>query len=249
MPEYLQSHDRHNIAYHRHHGNNTPGVIFLSGFMSDMSGEKAQAVMQWCQTFDHSCVRFDYFGHGESSGDFEQGTISRWLEDAITVIDELSNGPQVLVGSSMGGWLSLLAALQRPQRIAGLIGIAAAPDFTKNLVENRLDENAKTQLHQNGVCYRPSQYSDQPYAITRALIDDGYQHLLLHDDIALSCPVRLLHGQQDIDVPWQISMQICAKLASSDVTVTILKDAEHRLSRLSDLTLLTATLAQLCQGY
>jgi pimeloyl-ACP methyl ester carboxylesterase len=213
--------------------------------MSDMSGIKATTLESWCRRRGQAFVRFDYLGHGESSGRFEQGSIGRWSEDAIAVIDHLSEGPQILVGSSMGGWIMLLAALARPGRIAALLGIAAAPDFTVRLLSARLNDAQRQRLQTDGVIYLPSVYSDEPYAITRELIEDGSRHLLLDDRIALDCPVRLIHGIGDPDVPWQTSLKLAEQLSSNDVHLKLVKDGGHRLSRGQDLQLLSDTLAEL----
>jgi pimeloyl-ACP methyl ester carboxylesterase len=244
QPAHLQRHDGETMACYRSAGR-SPGVIFLGGCMSDMSGIKATTLEHWCRTQGQAFVRFDYLGHGESSGSFEQGTIGRWSEDAIAVVDQLSEGPQILVGSSMGGWIMLLTALARPGRIAGLLGIAAAPDFTERLLTVKLNEAERKQLQSAGVVYQPSAYSDKPYAITRLLIEEGNQHLLLQADIPLSCPVRLLHAMNDVDVPWQNSLKLAEQLSSDDVRLILLKDGEHRLSREQDLQILISTLAEL----
>jgi pimeloyl-ACP methyl ester carboxylesterase len=186
-------------------------------------------------------LRFDYSGHGASGGRFEDGTIGRWTQDALLMIDRLSSGPLLLVGSSMGGWIALLAALARSDRIAGLIGIAAAPDFTETLMWQAMTFEERATLQRDGVLHVPSQYGE-PYPITRALIEDGRDHLLLTGPIALDRPVRLLHGQGDPDVPWETSLRIAERLTGSDVQVILVKDGDHRLSRPQDLELLRRTL-------
>jgi pimeloyl-ACP methyl ester carboxylesterase len=189
-------------------------------------------------------LRFDYSGHGTSGGQFEQGTIGRWAADALAIIDQVSEGPLVLVGSSMGGWIALLAASARPERVAALIGIAAAPDFTEVLMWQAMSFEQRITLMSKGVLDVPSQYGD-PYPITRALIEDGRNHLLLHEAIAINCPVRLLHGQCDPDVPWEFALRIADQLTGRDVRVILVKDGDHRLSRPQDLALLRQTLATL----
>ena len=222
-----------------------PGVVFLGGFNSDMTGTKAEELSAFCANEGRAFLRFDYSGHGASGGRFADGTIGRWAEDAACVFDRLTDGPQVLVGSSMGGWIALLLALRRPERAAALVGIAAAPDFTARIVEE-LPAEAREAIAREGVWRRPSEYGD-PYPITRALLEEGERHMLLRGGgpIPISAPVRLLHGQRDPDVPWQLSLWAAEALASEDVQVTLVKDGDHRLSRPRDLALLRRTLAAL----
>jgi pimeloyl-ACP methyl ester carboxylesterase len=234
------------IAYHVLEGK-SPGVIFCGGFKSDMTGTKALALEAYCRDAGRAFVRFDYFGHGESSGPFEDGTIGRWAADAIAVIDEVAAGEQVLVGSSMGGWIMLLAALARPQRIAGLVGIAPAPDFTEDLMWNTFPPEIRATLERDGVYREPSQYSDEPYTITKRLIDEGRQHLLLTRPIPLTCPVRILHGMNDPDVPWRHSLKLADALQSEDVTITYVKAGDHRLSEPGDILRLTGAVDALCR--
>ena len=245
VAKFLQRSDGHKLAYEQTTGTDQrPGIIFLGGFKSDMTGSKALFLEQWCQLQGRHFIRFDYLGHGASSGSFAAGTIGRWRDDALAVLDELSNGPQILVGSSMGGWMMLLTALARPERIAGLIGIASAPDFTERLIWQRLNDAQRQQLQQTGVWQRSSEYSEEPYPITLQLIEEGRNHLLLNDPIQLNCPVRLLHGMSDEDVPWQLSTCIAEQITGHDIRITLLKDGEHRLSRPQDLQLLAGTLLQ-----
>jgi pimeloyl-ACP methyl ester carboxylesterase len=233
------------IAYHRHEGK-TPGVMFLGGFMSDMTGLKATSLEDHCRARGRAFVRFDYLGHGQSSGAFADGTIGRWAQDAVCVLDELTDGPQLLVGSSMGGWIMLLAALARPDRVAGLVGIAAAPDFTETLIWHRMSADARAALQRDGVWHEPSRYSATPYAITRTLIEDGRKHLLLEQPIAVHCPVTLVHGMEDRDVPWQHAMLIAERLLSRHVAVTLVKDGDHRLSRPEDIARLCRIVDGMC---
>lgn len=221
-----------------------PTVVFLPGYGSDMTGDKATALAAFCARRGRAMLRFDYSGHGASGGIFQDGTIGMWSADAITAIDRLTDGPLVLIGSSMGGWIALLAALARPQRVVALVGIAAAPDFTETLMWPALTFAQRTALMENGVIHRPSQYGD-PTPITRALIEDGRNHLVLTGSIPLDCPVRLLHGQADPDVPWEMSLRIADELTSSEVQVILVKDGDHRLSRPQDLALLQRTLLPL----
>ncbi len=233
------------IAYRQSDGD-TPGVVFLGGFASDMTGTKATALEDHCRAAGRAFLRFDYTGHGESSGRFEDGTIGRWAQDALHALDALTEGPQVLIGSSMGGWIMLLCALARPARVAGLIGIAAAPDFTEDLLWPRLDDAARAAIERDGVWRQPSEYDARGYAITRALIEDGRKHLLFDRPIAIHVPVRLIHGMKDNSVPWTTAPRIAATLLADDVTVKLVKDGDHRLSREQDLAILFDTLDALC---
>jgi pimeloyl-ACP methyl ester carboxylesterase len=219
-------------------GEHLPGVIFLSGFKSDMSGSKATALAEFCRARGQAFLCFDYFAHGETGGDFAAGTIGRWRDDAVAALDELSEGPQILIGSSMGGWLMLLAALARPARIRGLIGIAAAPDFTEDLIFAALGEADRDKLQRDGRLEQPSAYSDDPYVISWKLIAEARRHLLLREAIPLDCPVRLLQGMADPDVPFAVALRLTEKLRSSDVQLRLIKDGDHRLSRPQDLRLL-----------
>ncbi len=224
-----------------------PGVMFLGGFKSDMTGTKATALEAHCRAAGRAFVRFDYAGHGESSGRFEEGTIGRWAADAIAVLDRVAQGPQVLVGSSMGGGVMLLAALARPGRVAGLVGVAAAPDFTEDLMWARLSEEARGRLMAEGVYHNPSEHGEAPYPITRALIEEGREHLLLRGAIGIDCPVRLIHGMADGDVPWEVSLRLCEALRSGDVSLALVKGGDHRLSGPGDIERLTATIEALCR--
>jgi pimeloyl-ACP methyl ester carboxylesterase len=234
------------LAWTRHDGR-SPTVVFLPGFRSDMNGDKASALAAFCAACGQAMLRFDYSGHGASGGRFEEGTIGGWADDALLMIDRQCSGPLLLVGSSMGGWIALLAALARPDRVTGLIGIAAAPDFTETLMWQAMTCEERATLQRDGVLRVPSQYGE-PYPITRVLIEDGRDHLVLAGPIALDCPVRLLHGQCDPDVPWETSLRIADRLTGSDVQVILVKDGDHRLSRPHDLALLRRTLdALLCE--
>jgi pimeloyl-ACP methyl ester carboxylesterase len=236
--------DGETVAYHRTPGSG-PTVIFCGGFMSDMSGTKALALEALCHERGQGYVRFDYLGHGESSGDFADGTIGRWADDALAVIDMLGDdAPVLLVGSSMGGWIMLLAALARRQRVAGLVGIAAAPDFTRRMVEEEFDDEQRLALLHQGRIELPSEYDDGPYVITQALIDDGNARCLLDGAIALDMPVRLLHGMQDTAVPWQTALTIAEALESEQVNVILVKDGDHRLSEPPDIARLCAAVAE-----
>ncbi len=222
-----------------------PTVVWLGGFNSDMTGTKAVALEAWAEGQGRGYIRFDYAGHGQSHGRFEDGTIGQWRSDALAVIDHCTTGPVVLVGSSMGGWIALLVALARPQRVAGIVLVAPAPDFTEDLMWAGFPDAVKDQILTTGSWLRPSAYGEAPYPITRALIEDGRNHLLLRAPIPVTVPVRILHGQADPDVPWQRSLSLMEQLAGDDVTATFVKDGDHRLSTPRDLALLSATLEQL----
>jgi pimeloyl-ACP methyl ester carboxylesterase len=232
------------IAYHRLAGA-APGIVFLGGFRSDMNGNKALFLEDYCRERGRAYVRFDYFGHGESSGDFAEGTVSRWRDDSVAVLDSLTEGRQILVGSSMGGWIMVLAALARPERVAGLVGIAAAPDATTDLMLARFNEEQRRELHKTGRVILPSEFDPAGYLYTRALIEDGNRNLVLRGPIRLSCKVRLLHGMEDKSVPWQQSLGLCERLQSRDVELTLVKDGDHRLSRDEDLVRLARVLDEL----
>jgi pimeloyl-ACP methyl ester carboxylesterase len=232
------------IAYHRLEGA-APGVVFLGGFRSDMTGTKALFLEDYCRRRGRAYVRFDYFAHGQSSGDFADGTISRWRDDAVAVIDSLTEGPQILVGSSMGGWIMVLAALARPERVAALVGIAAAPDFTTDLLPNRLSDAQQLELNETGRIVLASSYDPAGYLYTKALVDDGNRNVVLRGAIPLTCPVRLLHGMADESVPWRQSLKLAERLDGRDVALTLVKDGDHRLSRDEDLARLARVLDDL----
>jgi len=222
----------------------SPAVVFLPGYRSAMSGEKATALATLCKLRGQGLLLFDYSGHGSSSGQFEDGTVGRWTADALAAIDQLTEGPLVLVGSSMGGWVALLCATARRSRIAALVGIAAAPDFTEALLWQALSFEQRAIMMTHGVIRLPSQYGE-PTPVTRALIEDGRQHLVLNAPVELACPVRLLQGQEDPDVPWELALRLAAQIAGTDVQLTLIKDGDHRLSRPQDLALLERTLIPL----
>ena len=228
------------IAYHRLPGA-PPGILFLGGFRSDMAGTKARFLDEYCRRRGRAFVRFDYFGHGQSSGEFERGTIGQWREDALAVLDELTHGPQILVGSSLGGWIMLLAALARRERVRALLGIAPAADFTEALWD-RLSAAQRRACTRDGVLTLPSEYDPAGYRYSRALFEDGRRHLLLRAPIALACPVRLLHGMRDEAVPWQRSLALAERPESRDVVVSLVKEGDHRLSSDADLARLAQTL-------
>jgi pimeloyl-ACP methyl ester carboxylesterase len=221
-----------------------PTVVFLPGFKSDMTGDKATALRDFCAATGRAMLRLDYSGHGASGGAFTDGTIGRWMADARMLIERLTGGPLLPVGSSMGGWIALLLARALPERVAGLVGIAAAPDFTERLMWAAMAPAEQVRLLRDGFLDVPSEYG-APYRITRTLIEDGRRHLLLDAAIPVACPVRLLQGQRDPDVPWETALTLAARLESRDVEVTLIKEGDHRLSRPADLALLTRTVAAL----
>jgi len=243
-PAYFDRPDGARIAYHKTEGKG-PCVVFLPGFRSDMTGGKALALEALCKTRGQAFLRFDYTGHGASSGEFEEGSIGEWSRDAIGAIEKLTEGPLLLVGSSMGGWIMLLAALKMKPRIAGLVGIAAAPDFTETLMWTNMPAETRAELIDKGVIYQPSDYDPEPTPITMRMIEDGRKHMLLDGPIALDCPVRLIHGQRDFDVPWEWSERIADALASEDVEIIYVKAGDHRLSEPHDLRRLERVVAGL----
>jgi pimeloyl-ACP methyl ester carboxylesterase len=231
-----------------------PGLLWLGGFKSDMRGTKAEALAAWAQAHGRACVRFDYSGHGESGGDFAVCTIGGWLEDSLAVFDAFCRGPQVVIGSSMGGWLALLllralkarsaAGRSSPASVAGLVLIAPAVDFTEVLMWRKFPPKVKRMIEREGAWARPSAYSPEPHLITRGLIEEGRQHLLLGSMIETGCPVRILQGVQDPDVPWSHAVELSARLAQDDVVLTLVKDGDHRLSRPEDIERLIGAVAE-----
>jgi pimeloyl-ACP methyl ester carboxylesterase len=232
----------HRLAWRRVEGAG-PTVVWLSGFNSDMTGTKAQAIADWAQASGRDYLRFDYFGHGGSSGEFAKGTITRWREDALAVIDRLTEGPLVLVGSSMGGWIACLAALARPKRVAGMVLIAPAPDFTERLMRPSLPPEAQRDLEKHGVWLRPSEYG--LYPISRTLLEDGARWSILGAPIGIHVPVRILQGAADPDVPWRHALELAEAIESEDVVFTLIKDGDHRLSRPEDIERLLAAVEEL----
>ena len=241
--QHLEIGENLRLAY-RHRAGRGPTLVFLPGYMSDMDGGKASAIDAWAAAEGRAMLRFDYAGCGISDGEFEAQTLDNWRNDVLAMIDEVIGGPVVLVGSSMGGWLMLLAALARPERVAGLVGIAAAPDFTSW----GFSQEQKLTILQDGKLEEPSAYSDQPYVTTRAFWQSGESLRLLHAPLAIDCPVRLLHGQADADVPWAYSLELMKLLRSADVQTILVKDGDHRLSRDGDIALLIATVNGLLEA-
>lgn len=236
------------IAVRTREGKN-PGLFWLGGFKSDMKGTKAEALDRWADQEGRACVRFDYSGHGDSGGAFTDGTISRWLEESITVYVTFARGPQVIIGSSMGGWLALLLARALCERqgaapIAGMVLIAPAVDFTEELMWKQFPVSTKREIEQKGVWMRPSEYGNDPYPITRGLIEDGRKHLLLGGLIETRCPVHILQGVQDPDVPWHHAVELVSRFSRDDVVITLIKDGDHRLSRPEDIERLIAAVKE-----
>jgi pimeloyl-ACP methyl ester carboxylesterase len=232
------------LAWRRVEGKG-PTVVWLGGFHSEMTATKGEALAAWAMEGRRAFLRFDYFGHGQSDGRFEEGTISRWRGDALAVIDRLTEGRVVLVGSSMGGWLACLAALARPERIAGLVLIAPAADFTQALLAPRLPPEALAAIAREGQWTRPSQYDGDGYPITRALLEDGRQWLILPGPVAIEAPVRIVQGGADPDVPWTHGLDLAHALVGPDVVFTLIRDGDHRLSRPQDLTRLIAAVGEM----
>jgi pimeloyl-ACP methyl ester carboxylesterase len=242
---FLAQADGEAIAWRRVAGAG-PTLVWLGGFRSDMAGTKAQALAEWATGAGRACVRFDYLGHGESSGDFgAKGTITRWREDALAVIDRLTEGPLVLVGSSMGGWIACLAAMARPERVAAMVLIAPASDFTEKLMAPNIPPEGREALDRDGVWLRPSLYGD-PYPITRMLLEDGARWSILGSEpVPIEVPVRILQGAEDPDVPWAHALELAQQLKSQDVVFTLIKDGDHRLSRPQDIARLIAAVVDL----
>ncbi len=219
----------------------SPTVVFLGGLRSAMTGTKATFLETYCRAHGRAYLRFDYRGHGESGGRLETSCVGDWLDDTLAVLDGATEGRLVLVGSSLGGWLALLAGLARPDRVAGLVLVAAAPDFTEDLVRARLTDEQRAALETRGMLHLPSAYGE-PLPITRRLIEEGARHLVLRAPIPLHCPIHLLHGQKDCDVPWTTALDLAARLEGGRITVELIKDGDHRLSRDGDLRRLAAAL-------
>ena len=238
MTTFLTTPQGRHIAYHRTEGKE-PGVVFLGGFRSDMTGSKAMHLQAWAEATGRAFLRFDYSGHGQSHGAFTDGSISAWREDAASVIEVLTEGPQILVGSSMGGWIALLLARDLPHRVAGFIGIAAAPDFTERMWEAEFTLAERTALLEEGVFLRPSDYSEEAYPITLRLIEDGRQNLVMNGPLPMHMPVRLLQGSADTDVPPTVAISLFHQISSPDLRLTLVKDADHRFSTPPCLAMVT----------
>ncbi|MHC0053265.1 alpha/beta fold hydrolase [Actibacterium sp. D379-3] len=239
MPRTLTTPAGRRIAYHQSAGDG-PGVVFLGGFKSDMQGTKAVHLEAWAQARGRAFLRFDYSGHGQSSGAFTEGCIGDWAGDAMAAITMLTTGPQILVGSSMGGWISLLVARAMPDRVAGLVGIAAAPDFTEDSMWAGFSAVQKAELAQTGQVALPSDYDDGPYIITRRLIEEGRDQLVLRAPLPLPFPVRLLQGTADADVDMSVALRLLDHIDGDDVRLTLVKGADHRFSTPDCLALIEA---------
>ncbi|NIY80179.1 alpha/beta hydrolase [Celeribacter sp. HF31] len=246
MTDYLDTPSGRRIAYNRLEGEGT-GVVFLGGFMSDMAGTKAVALEQWAAAQGRPFLRFDYSGHGESAGEFRDGCIGDWAEDAQAVIEALTDGPQVLVGSSMGGWISLLMCKRIHPRVGGLVTIAAAPDFTEDGFWAGFDETQRKALIDEGVVMVPSDYAD-PYPITRRLIEDGRDHLILRSPLALPFPVRFLQGTADTSVSVETAMQLFDHAVGDDIRLTLVKGADHSFSTVECLKIIEAAIFDVLAG-
>ena len=242
MLQHLNTPSGRKIAYHKTDGAG-PGVVFLGGFMSDMEGTKALHLENWCKAQGMSFLRFDYSGHGQSSGACEEGCIGDWAEDARAIVEAQSSGPQILVGSSMGGWISLLLAREIPDWVAGIVGIAAAPDFTEDSMWAGFSETQKSELQEEGLIMLPSDY-DEDYPITRRLIEDGRDHLVLRTPLDLPFSVRLLHGTADADVALSVPLRLLEHATGPDIRLTLVKDADHRFSDPDCLALIEAAVEE-----
>jgi pimeloyl-ACP methyl ester carboxylesterase len=244
-PNFLQLPGERQLAYH-HVPGKLPGVLFCGGYTSDMTGTKALALEGFCREQGRAFIRFDYSGHGASSGDFADGTIGAWTDDALAIVDRVAAGPLVVVGSSMGGWIMLLVASARPERVAGLIGVAAAPDFTEDLLAQATPEQRRA-LAEQGYWMQPSVYGPS-YPVTRRFIDEAREHLVLPGPIPIPCPVHLLHGQRDPDVPWRTALRLAERLQAEDVTVELIKAGDHRLSTERDLARIKAAIQRIAEA-
>jgi pimeloyl-ACP methyl ester carboxylesterase len=243
-PRFVETPDGARLAYYLSPGT-PPTVVFLSGFASHMGGTKALHLERWCRDSSRAYLRLDYQGHGKSSGDFEDGTVGVWARDALAVIEAVCEGPVLLVGSSMGAWIMLIVARELGERVQGLLGIASAPDFTQELIHDHLDAAQRVQLNRDGRLERASSYEQGPNVVTLRMLEEGREHLQLGEVIPITCPVRLIHGLEDPDVPWEISLRLCDRLDSHDVQVVLVKGGGHRLAEPAELDLIATTLAGL----
>ena len=248
MITYLERENAPKLAYIHttatDQGAHLPTMMFLGGFRSDMNGSKATYLEECCKKRGQAYIRFDYRGHGQSDGKFEEGCISDWTQDAMDILDHCTSDKVMLVGSSMGGWISLLTALKRPERVHSLIGLAAAPDFTQ-WIEEGMNEAQRKDIQDQGYFELPNEYDDTPYIITRRLIEDSRQNFLLNNDINIEAPVRLIQGKADTDVPWQTAERIKEKITGNDVETLLIEDADHRLSSAEQFDLINKTAQEL----
>ena len=246
-PDFLTTSHGRRIAYHKSKGAG-PGVVFLGGFMSDMEGTKAVHLEAWARTEGRAFLRFDYSGHGQSSGTFQEGAIGDWADDAKEAIAALTDGPQILVGSSMGGWISSLILRDMPEKVAGFVGIAAAPDFTEDSMWAGFDDNQRATLLTDGIVHLPSDYGD-PYPISRRLIEDGRDQLVLRTALPAHVPVRLLQGTDDADVSQDVALRLLHHLDGEDIALTLVKGADHRFSAPAELGLIEAAISEVTAHY
>lgn len=241
---FLNATSGHRIAYHTSPGEGV-GVMFCPGYRSDMHSTKATALAEWCASNNVPLTRFDYRGHGKSDMAFKDFTIGGAMEDALAVLDQAGGREVILIGSSMGAWVALNAALERKGQVRGFIGIASAPDFTERLMFARMSPEQRRELMEEGQIWAYSEMTDSDYPVTRHFIEEARHHLLLDDIVGLDIPVQLLHGQADVDVPWETSLELASRLMSEDVTLTLIKDGDHRLNRPADLALMTDALTRM----
>ncbi|MDZ7758608.1 alpha/beta hydrolase [Rhodohalobacter sp.] len=244
-PIQLTTHDGLKIAAHKLEGE-SPTTLFVPGFFSNMEGTKATFLEKQCKKRGRAYIRFDYRGHGQSDGKFEDGTLTDWLNDTLLVLDELADAPVVAVGSSMGGWIAVLAALRRPDKICGLVGIASSPDFTEDIWHRRMTDQQQSVMNEQGYIAQPSEYRDEPIIITKRLLDSGKDHLLLHKkSLDFDIPVTLIHGMEDRDVPWQKSEKLNRLIGEEQSELILVPDGAHRLSRDKDLELIDREIVKL----
>ncbi len=244
-PKYLTTPEGRKLAYHQSgEASKLPGIVFLGGFKSDMEGTKALYLEDWAKRRNRAFLRFDYSGHGQSSGDFLDGSIGDWAQDAMDMIGEVTDGPQILVGSSMGGWMALLVARALPEKTAGLVGIAAAPDFTEDSMWTGFTDAQRAEMAKTGQVALPSDYADDPYIITARLIEDGRENLVLRDPLNLPFPVRLLHGTADTDVAQTVPLRLLEHATCEDMHLTLVKGADHRFSEPAQLQLIREAIAE-----
>jgi len=244
----LTNADGSKLAYNKLEGG-TPGIIFLHGLNSDRRGTKAEHLLDYCLKKEKQFISFDMFGHGSSSGQMKNATLSTWINNTLSIIDNVSKGPQFIIGSSMGGWVMVKTAEQRKKVICGMIGIAAAPDFTENLIWNKMTNIEKEQLVKKGFIAQDSDYDNSPYIISKKLIEDGKKNLILENIINLDIPCILIHGKKDRDVPWQTSLKLALSIQSRNIKNIIIEDGSHRLSTNSNLDVLTSSLGELYEAY
>lgn len=250
-PRYLMRKDGTRLAYHYIPGK-TPGVIFCAGLMSDMEGGKALALEAWARQTGHQFTRFDYRGHGKSDRKFEEGCIGLWHDDALAILDQVSQGVQIVVGSSMGGWIACLLAKKRPERFCGLVGIAAAPDFTERLWQDDLSEDQRKTVKESGFVAIPSDYGPDPYIFTQTLFEDGLENRVLKSTLFVDFPVRLIQGLEDADVPWQTAITLAKHFYDSgtkDIESVLIPGGDHRLSEDSDLARLIHIVEEIAKGH